>query len=164
MTTHHPIYQADIISSQWQTADDRVMGGVSIANMASSNRLGMACSCLSGTVSLENRGGFLQMKWPFDPAVNGKDFKGVYIHVLGNNESYNLHIRTNQLWLPWQSFRASFVAESKWQRVYLPFSQFENYKTFSTLDPEQIKKIAIVAIGRVFDADVCIHEMGFYGN
>ncbi len=162
MFTHHIIYQAETTPTQWETADDRVMGGVSVANMTPSNRLDLACSCLSGRVSLENRGGFLQMKWSFDPPVNGNDFKGVYLHVLGNNESYNLHIRTNQLWLPWQSFRASFMTESKWQFVYLPFSQFENYKTFSTIDPEHIKKIAIVAIGRVFEADVCIHEMGFY--
>jgi hypothetical protein len=159
---HHPIYDAQHSSPHWQTADDRVMGGVSIAKIAPDTRDGMACYCLSGKVSLENRGGFVQMKWSFEPEMDASQFTGVYVDVMGNNESYNVHIRTRQLWLPWQSFRASLTAAPQWQQIYLPFSQFENYSTFSTLNPEGIRKFAIVAIGREFNADVCVKGFGFY--
>lgn len=161
---NHIIYSANNDTNLWQTADDRVMGGVSIAKISPGKHDEQACQCLSGEVSLENRGGFIQMKWPFEPNFDASTFAGVYIRVWGNNETYNVHIRTNQLWLPWQSFRSSFVAKPKWQTHYLPFSSFENYKTFASLDPSAIKKLAIVAIGKVFYADVCVSEMGFYSD
>lgn len=158
------IYSANIDTNLWQTADDRVMGGVSVARISPGKHEDQACHCLSGEVSLENRGGFIQMKWPFEPSFNASAFEGIFIRVWGNNEVYNVHLRTSQLWLPWQSFRSSFVAKPQWQTLYLPFSSFENYKTPVSLDPTAIKKLAIVAIGKVFYADVCISEMGFYSD
>lgn len=58
-----PIYQADEANDGWQTADDRVMGGVSVAQLSERLVENSRCRCLTGTVSLENRGGFVQMKW-----------------------------------------------------------------------------------------------------
>ena len=156
------IYDAQQNTSRWQTADDRVMGGLSVAQIVADTRGGQSCFCLSGRVSLENRGGFVQMKWSFEPEMDAGQFTGVYVDVMGNNESYNVHLRTRQLWLPWQSFRASFTAIPQWERIYLPFTQFENYSTFSTLDPVGIRKLAIVAIGREFNSDVCVKGFGFY--
>lgn len=157
-----PIYRANETADIWQTADDRVMGGISVAHIALRQVDGQTCQCLTGDVSLENRGGFVQMKWEMGKVFDASAFMGVYVTVLGNNEDYNLHIRTGQLWLPWQSFRAAFHAKNEWQTLFMPFSDFENYKTWSTLDPDGITKVAVVAIGRAFRADVCVREWGFY--
>lgn len=157
-----PIYRADETPDAWQTADDRVMGGVSVAHIAPRQVLGQNCRCLTGDVSLENRGGFVQMKWEMDKSYDATAFTGIYVDVWGNNEDYNVHVRTGQLWLPWQSFRHPLHAKSAWQRVFLTFAAFENYKTWSKLDPDGITKVAIVAIGRAFQADVCVREWGFY--
>ena len=156
-----PIYQATDTDDSWQTADDRVMGGVSIATLTSRQLDGSPCRCLTGSVSLENRGGFVQMKWP----INDRDasaYTGVYVDAWGNNEDYNIHVRTAQLWLPWQSFRQTFHATPIWTTHFLPFNRFENYKTWSSLDASSISKIAVVAIGRAFQADICVRAWGFY--
>ena len=44
----------------------------------------------------------------------------------------------------------------------LPFGDFEPYRTSSTLQPESIRRIGIVAIGERFDADVCIARLSLY--
>lgn len=156
------IYPNGSAQGRWQTADDRVMGGVSVASLQADERQGSGCYCLSGQVSLDNRGGFLQMKWEMDKDFDASTYTGIYVDVLGNNEDYNIHVRTEQLWLPWQSFRYTFHATPQWQVHYVPFSAFENYKTWSSLDAKAIAKMAIVAIGRSFSADVCVREWGFY--
>jgi len=159
-----PLYVAgnSALPSRWQTADDRVMGGVSEAHLHVDSQGSGAC--LSGRVSLENKGGFVQMKWPLPP--NAEDtaamMHGVYLEVRGNHEDYNLHLRTTQLWLPWQSYRHSFFADNQWKMVFLPFSDFEPHSTTQPLELQKIKTIAVVALGRAFDADVCVRKMGFY--
>ena len=82
--------------------------------------------------------------------------------VYGNDEAYNLHLRTDDLWLPWQSYRATFQAPAHWQTVQLPFSDFTPYKTSKTLDLGELERIGVVAIGRAFRADVCVARLGFY--
>jgi hypothetical protein len=158
----HAIYPAEDNIDGWETADDRVMGGISVAQLSERVVEQSRCRCLSGEVSLENRGGFVQMKWPMPSPFDASGFSGIYIEAWGNNESYNVHVRTGQLWLPWQSFRLSFIATSEWQTHYFSFNQFANYKTWSQLDASGITKIAIVAIGRAFQADVCVRALGFY--
>lgn len=151
-------------NAHWRTADDRIMGGVSVGEIKPKLLENTACMCLSGRVSLENRGGFIQMKWPFEPAFDASVYTGVFLDAWGNDETYNLHLRTPQLWLPWQSFRHTFKSSPSWQRFYLPFNEFTPYKTQAVLKPNRLKTLAIVAIGRAFTAEVCIKTLGFYTN
>ena len=81
------------------------------------------------------------------------------IDVRGNGEIYNVHLRTSDLWLPWQSYRASFETSPQWSGVFLPFSGFEPYRTGSELRLDKLRRIGIVAIGRDFDADVCVNRV-----
>ncbi len=159
-----PLYIADDLAlpSRWQTADDRVMGGVSVAHLHIDPQ-GFG-ACLSGHVSLENRGGFVQMKWPLpkNAADAATMMHGVFIEVRGNHEEYNLHLRTTQLWLPWQSYRHSFFADDHWTTLFLPFDAFQPHSTTQSLNTQKIKTLAVVALGRVFEADVCVRKMGFY--
>ena len=47
----------------WNVATDTVMGGLSSAELATSIVDNRPCLCLSGSVSLENNGGFVQACW-----------------------------------------------------------------------------------------------------
>ncbi len=149
---------------QWRFVSDQVMGGQSQGQVSFHDQLASPCHCLSGLVSLENNGGFLQMQLiDLDRlAVNFADYDGLFIEVKGNEHRYNLHIRTSQLWLPWQSFRQSFNATETWQRLFLPFKDFTAYKTFTDLNPQKIKRLGILAIGESFEADICIRTLGLY--
>ena len=89
-------------------------------------------------------------------------YTGIYLQVYGNNQQYNIHLRTDYTTLPWQSYRATFIAESAWKILYLPFTKFEPYRINKTLDTTRLKRIGIVAIGREFRADLCVGEIGLY--
>jgi hypothetical protein len=84
------------------------------------------------------------------------------VEVYGNNEEYNIHLRTEDIWLPWQSYRATFTAVPEWKTHYVPFTEFAPYRINKALDPSRLKRIGFVAIGRKFNADLCIGKVGFY--
>jgi len=153
-----------IPASGWRLVTDGVMGGISSGTMRHEEREGRACVCLAGDVSTANNGGFIQIALDLDDdiAARAADYDGVALQVLGNGEAYNVHLRSSDLWLPWQSYRAGFVALADWSAVRLPFSGFEPYKTGSSLRPERLKRIGLVAIGRDFKADVCVADLAFY--
>lgn len=91
-----------------------------------------------------------------------RDYDGVRLRVRGNGESYNLHLRTSDLWLPWQSYRASFVAAPEWTWVELPFADFAPHRMSKAFDSRRLSRIGVVAIGRDFTAEVCVNSLGFY--
>jgi len=149
---------------QWRFVSDQVMGGASQGKVTLIENQDSPCHCLTGLISLENNGGFLQMQLLKldDLPVNFDDYLGLYLEVKGNEHDYNLHIRTSQLWLPWQSFRQTFHASQQWKRVFMPFTSFESYKTFSNLNAAKIQRLGILAIGEAFEANVCVRNLGLY--
>jgi hypothetical protein len=150
--------------SDWRLVTDTVMGGISNGQLTVEEINGRPCLRLRGEVRTENNGGFIQAALDLEtPRVrDASDFDGVVIDVYGNGEAYSLHLRQDSLWLPWQAFRASFTAPSEWQTHYLPFDQFQPYKTSAGLKRDRLKRIGVVAIGRAFSADLCIGRIGYY--
>lgn len=153
--------------TRWQMLSDAVMGGVSAGRMSPAVLDGRPAIRLQGNVSLENNGGFLQIALDLAPdgaAVDASGFAGIAIEVAGNDEDYGLHLRTAELSRPWQSYRAGFTARRGWQEVRLPFSGFVPHRTEMPLDLHLLRRIGIVAIGRVFHADVAVGGLRFYGR
>jgi hypothetical protein len=150
--------------SVWRLVTDTVMGGVSNGQLTVEEIDGRPCLRLRGDVRTENNGGFIQAALDLE-TVRVRDasaFDGVVIDVYGNGETYNLHLRQDGLWLPWQAFRVSFMAPPGWQTLYLPFAQFQPHKTSDSLKRDRLKRIGVVAIGRAFYADLCIGRIGYY--
>lgn len=149
----------------WELVADRVMGGMSNGTMRREVIRGRNSIHLQGDVSLENNGGFLQIALDLAPdgsAVDASNWAGIEIDVVGNNESYNLHLRTADVTRPWQSYRQSFVAEPAWQTVRLPFAAFEAHRIDAPLDLSTLRRIGIVAIGRDFHVDIAISGVRFH--
>jgi hypothetical protein len=151
-------------TDRWRLMTDAVMGGVSRGELGIETRAGRECMCLRGDVSTRNNGGFIQLALDLEDAVasQAEDCRGIRLDVLGNGESYNLHLRTGDLWLPWQSYRASFATTPEWRSVHLPFAAFRPYKTGASLNLARLKRIGVVAIGRPFAAEICVAGVGFY--
>jgi len=166
------------LAAQWSFVSDKVMGGVSDGQMIQ-NHLEDQAACFKADVSLENNGGFAQLKVDmrqfmplvendkrrkrsFDHHLDASDYDGVYLDVKGNGEQYNVHLRTSQLSLPWQSFRQTFVASEQWQRLFFRFDEFEAHRCNVALAPDALMSLGVVAIGRAFSADVCIRGLGVY--
>lgn len=154
----------NLLNSQWKLVSDQVMGGVSNGRVEHDRVLDRDCLRLRGTVTTENNGGFIQIALPLAPSdiENAASYDGLLLSVSGNREQYNVHLRTADLWLPWQSYRVSFHANPGWQQIVLPFEDFAAYKTRRKLDLNQLRRIGLVAIGRDFDADLCVSELRFY--
>ncbi len=154
------------IGSDWRLFTDDVMGGISKGNISAEQYQGKACLRMTGQVSTENNGGFVQMSLDLNggKAFDASNFEGLELLVAGNNEVYNLHYRTSGLWMPWQSYRASFKVTPEWGIVKIPFSIMTQYKTSKKFQPKQIKRLGLVAIGKNFDADLCVASVKFYGK
>ncbi|SET66434.1 Complex I intermediate-associated protein 30 (CIA30) [Nitrosomonas marina] len=152
------------LGTQWRMVTDQVMGGVSNGELTLDNYKGKNCLRIRGDVSTENNGGFVQMALDLtnNGAFDASSYAGVEIIVSGNNEHYNFHFRTTELWLPWQSYRYSFKAISDWQTIYIPFKDLKAYRTTTKFHRDKLKRIGLVAIGRNFKADLCVASIKLY--
>ena len=147
------------VGTRWQLFTDQVMGGVSNGSMTREAVAGRPAIRMRGDVSLENKGGFVQIAVDLMPGGKAKDasnWAGVELDMFGNNEEYNIHLRTDDLTQPWQSYRQSFRASPQWQTVQFRFQDFTPYRTDIALDVRRLRRIGIVAIGRAFSADICV--------
>ena len=151
--------------AEWELIADRVMGGVSNGTMRREIVRDREAIHMQGDVSLENNGVFLQIALDLAPdgsSIDAGRWAGIEIDVIGNDESYNLHLRTADVTRPWQSYRQSFVAKPEWQTLRLPFAEFDAHRIDAPLDLSTLRRIGIVAIGRAFHADIAIGGARFF--
>ena len=154
-----------VTGNGWVLISDRVMGGVSDGRMTREIVAGRDAIRMQGGVSLENNGGFLQVALDLGDAgaeVDARRWNGIQLDVLGNNQVYNLHLRTSDIRRPWESYRQSFHAPARWTTLFLPFGDFAPHRTERPLNVARLRRIGIVAIGREFEADISIADIRFY--
>ncbi|MBZ8118619.1 CIA30 family protein [Roseovarius sp. LXJ103] len=152
------------LTPDWEYVADRVMGGVSTGGMAVETVKGRSAARLTGQVSLDNNGGFVQMAFDLadGASMDASPYAGIEIETCGNGETYDLRLRTDRLTRPWQSFRAEFLAPPEWQVIRIPFVHFAAHRTEAVFDPAGLRRIGVLAIGRVFEADVAIARIALY--
>lgn len=152
------------LGAQWRLITDQVMGGVSIGDLAVDAYKSRRCLCMRGNVSTDNNGGFVQMALDLSSgeSFDASDYDGIELSVSGNNERYNIHLRTTDLWLPWQSYRFSFKVTPAWQIIRIPFENLAPYRTTAKFRKDKLKRIGLVGIGRDFEADLCVASVKFY--
>ncbi len=148
----------------WAFFTDGVMGGLSQGKAIISNVSGEDCYHMTGNVTTENNGGFIQIRNQLKPSISTKEFKGIYLKVYGNNENYSIHLRTALTMAPWQYYKFSFNTDKKWDVIKAPFSEFKKSNLYqpSDLVGQKIKSIGLVAGFKDFKADICLSEIGFY--
>jgi hypothetical protein len=152
------------IGSHWRLFTDRVMGGVSKGTMVRDTIAGRPAIRMRGDVSLENNGGFVQIGLDLSPdggVVDATGWSGIELDVFGNVEEYGVHLRTESLTRPWQSYRQIFKAYAEWRTVQLPFDRFVPYRTDIALDTRRLRRIGLVAIGRAFAPDLAVAGLRF---
>ncbi len=140
------------------------MGGISRETVSLDERDGRAWLRLTGEVRLENQGGFIQMAT--DLAAGGarvdlSAYAGVRLVVRGNGERYGCHLRTGDCLRPWQSYRHAFSAPPEPVSLLLPFAGFVPHRVEAALDTTSLRRLALVAIGRAFQADLAVAEVAF---
>ena len=81
-----------IQGNNWQFFTDGVMGGLSSGQAQIEKIDGIKCYRMTGNVTTENNGGFIQIRTMLIPLIDAKEFKGIYLKLKGNqiqNESYS---------------------------------------------------------------------------
>jgi len=152
------------IGTLWQLFTDQVMGGVSNGTMVREVVAGRLAVRMRGDVRLENNGGFVQIAIDLAPdgkPINASAWQGLELDVFGNGEEYSLHLRTEDLTQPWQSYRQSFRAGQEWRTIPFRFRDFVPYRTETPLNLRRIRRIGVVAIGRAFSADLAVGGVRF---
>lgn len=149
------------LEPEWAFVSDQVMGGISDGRVIFEGDI----ATLTGSVSLENNGGFIQMA--FDLSEDGEaqdlsDWTGFAMEVLGNGQNYEIRVRTSQLSRPWQSFKYEFATKPEWKSLLVPFADLKPHRTEAVFDPAKTRRIGILAIGAAFDAEISVANLRLY--
>jgi hypothetical protein len=151
--------------ARWRGFSDRVMGGVSDAEFGTATVAGKRCIRLTGRVTRDSGGGFIQMA--LDLGSGGADFDGsayagVEFLVYGNNEDYNVHVRTADCGWYDESYRATFRAEPRWQSLRMSWTDFKANGVSVPLNPARLQRLALLGWMREFTADLALAEVALY--
>lgn len=150
-------------ATSWRFISDQVMGGVSQGRAGVEAENGEAFLRLTGTVSTENRGGFIQTRRDL-PGGLPADTKGFVLRTRGDGQQYFLHLRTTGTVLPWQYYQAPFTPGPDWGEIRVPLSAFTASGALLRATPraDDIRSIALVAYGRDHLADVSLARITLY--
>jgi len=146
--------------AEWRFFTDQVMGGVSTGAARIAQVDGRAALHLTGKVSTENRGGFIQARRDL-PGGLPAGTTHLRITVRGDGQRYFLHLRTTGTMLPWQYYQAPFDTDGSWQQIDIPLTAFSASGALlrDTPRPEAVRSVALVAYGRDHAADVALARL-----
>ncbi|MET0898326.1 MAG: CIA30 family protein [Mycobacterium sp.] len=108
-------------AAAWTTVNDPVMGGLSTSRIT----FGDGGLVFSGTVSLENNGGFASARSRQDPDIGRRatGARSIHVRAVGDGKTYVLKVGTAGQ--PW-SYIQRFPTEAAVQRTYeLPITGFQ---------------------------------------
>ena len=155
-----------LLGTRWDGFTDRVMGGLTSMQAGIVNTEEKPFLRLEGKVRTENNGGFLQMRLDVTQAgkpLDARPWAGVRLVVRGLPGSYAVHLRTPQNWFPWQFYSQKLPVTDQWTEVRLAFDDFRgDYGAWGEADVASIRGVAVVAIGKAFDARLEVREIGLY--
>ena len=148
--------------NEWTYIADNVMGGISDGgvefNLVDSN----VYALLSGNVSTENNGGFIQIRRELKN-IDLSKAKSIRVYARGNNEKYYIFLRTTGTILPWQYYSHEFTVNEEYNEFIMPIKDFKKSGTFlaKQVNPKKITSVAIVAYGRDHVAEIYVKELEF---
>lgn len=150
--------------ARWRYIADGVMGGVSTGGASMALQAsGGGTMRLTGTVSTENNGGFIQVRRTL-PDGFPEGTQGLSLTARGNGETYFVFLRTTELRRPWQYYSATFTPGANWGGANIPLSAFKASHDFlsQTIDPRAVRSIGLVAYGRDHQADLSVGQIKLY--
>ena len=136
----------------WTTINDPVMGGRSTSTVT----FGDGGMVFSGTISLENNGGFASARGPADPDIGRKaaGARSLLVRALGDGKTYVLRVGVGGQ--PW-SYIQRFATEAGVQRIYeLPVAGFQPVgmrldpapDAPQVLDPSSISQVSVYILDK----------------
>jgi NADH dehydrogenase [ubiquinone] 1 alpha subcomplex assembly factor 1 len=113
-------FDTDAACNSWSPINDVVMGGVSYSRF---EYAGESTAKFSGTVSLENSGGFASVRSVPSLYDLGK-YAGLLLRVRGDGKKYKMNLKTEAT-LDGVQYQAVFETQQNvWTEIAIPFSKF----------------------------------------
>lgn len=140
------------VANSWTTVNDPVMGGRSTSTVA----FGDGGLVFSGTISLENNGGFASARSPEDPEIGRRATGATSMGVRARGDGKTYLLKVENPGLPW-SYIQRFTTDPGVSRTYvLPVSGFQAVGRFlnpapeapQTLDPSTISRVGIYILDK----------------
>jgi hypothetical protein len=157
------------VSTRWEGFTDRVMGGRSDMQARVEAMDDGRVLRMTGRVSLENNGGFIQVRLPLSPegAFDAREYRGVAVtaRAAGDHlDQYFVHLRTDRTRLPWSHYEQKMPVTREWRRLELPFSDFEAQNMLGRAPPDvsRLRSVAVVAGKADFTADIQVRSIELY--
>ena len=143
--------------TRWSYVADGVMGGASTGQAAFGQEGGTAFVRLTGTVSTDNNGGFIQVR-RFLPDGLPAGTSALILTARGNGEAYHVFVRTKGMARPWMNYKAAFTPGADWSDIRLPLADFAPSQPGmpARFDPVEVISIGLAAYGRDFMADLSV--------
>ena len=85
-----------IQGNEWEFFTDGVMGGLSCWKVNIEEVKNKKCYWMTGNVTTENNGGYIQIRLVIDTSIASENFSGIYFNVHGNNKIHNPFTHTFQ--------------------------------------------------------------------
>ena len=148
--------------NEWTYIADNVMGGISDGgvefNLVDSN----VYALLSGNVSTENNGGFIQIRKELKN-IDLSKARSIRLYARGNNEKYFIFLRTTGTILPWQYYSHEFTVNEEYNEFIMHIQDFKKSGSLlaKQIIPKKITSIGIVAYGRDHYAELYVKELEF---
>jgi hypothetical protein len=102
--------------SGWMVVDDGVMGGLSAGRFRINDE---GHAVFSGTVSLENNGGFSSVRCRMNTSVNGTS--KFLLRIKGDGKNYQLRVKRDARTA--YSYEAIFRTSGQWETIEIPYEQ-----------------------------------------
>lgn len=136
-------FSTDCDLSNWYVVNDGVMGGVSESSLKI-NKEGHAA--FSGTVRLENNGGFASIRHNFKP-IGVSDKTELHITLKGDGKSYQFRVKDEGN--TYYSYVFTAETSGEWETVSIPLKnmqpQFRGRKlNINNFDKDTISEFAIL--------------------
>ena len=139
-------------SDGWLTLNDPVMGGLSSSTVAT----GAHGLVFSGTISLENNGGFASLRSPEDPGLGRRaaGASALRVRARGDGKTYAVQVGVDGQ--PW-AYVQRFATAAGVERVYdLPVDRFQAVDMFlnpvpaapQQLDPSNADQICVYILDK----------------
>ncbi|WP_430810341.1 MULTISPECIES: CIA30 family protein [unclassified Carboxylicivirga] len=108
--------------ADWQIINDGVMGGLSESKMLINKDEN---AVFSGSVSLENNGGFASVRYRFSLIVMN-DYRCIVLRIKGDGKGYQLRVKENSY--DRHAYISYFQSSGEWQVIEIPLEDM--YPTF----------------------------------
>ncbi len=108
-------FSKDVNVTKWRVVDDVVMGGRSYGSMRVLHNEGIGV--FSGTVSLENNGGFSSIRTRLSP-VKIEDRENIVIKLKGDGKNYQFRLRHQMR--DYHSYIYDFETTGEWEIITIP--------------------------------------------